>query len=190
MLEVGILNRKHHAFIFSLIKVEVLRHRFLNLDKLLNLLTQHLSLKSLEFNIKVLFFLEEIEEIDVEGLDMILVDFELCVLLLDLELWFAVENVGVVGQSVAFELEDELLFLVDVLGLKADLDLLFLLGLEEVHRAGWVGCGVGLDPVAWLLRYILSIDKPPRLIGGVIMVYDHHFIHACILSSIDKVDVS
>lgn len=47
---------------------------------------------------------------------------------LDLELGLAIENISVVGQGVTLELEDKLLFLVDVFGLETYFDLFFLFG--------------------------------------------------------------
>lgn len=59
---------------------------------------------------------------------MIFINLELSMFFLDLELGLAIENISVVGQGVTLELEDKLLFLVDVFGLETYFDLFFLFG--------------------------------------------------------------
>jgi hypothetical protein len=142
----------------------------------------------LQLHTKVLFFLEEIGKVDVERSDVVLVDLELGVLLLNLELGLAIEDVGVVRQGQALEFEDKLLFLVDVFGLETYLDLLFLFWLEVVCTAVSIIVvfiiHIPLNPIDPLPR-LLPIHKPPRLICWIVMVIHHHCVNPRYVSSID-----
>ena len=107
-------------------KVEFFRHWILNLNIFLSLEGSLSFLFILHLNRKILFSLEKIGKIDVEGLNVVLIDLEFSGFLLNFKLRSTIEDVSVVGKGLALEFENKLFPLVNVFRFETYFDLFFL----------------------------------------------------------------